>query len=61
MNIRNVYVLCMDKCQYSVKVINVTGLNALFVPILLFLMSEFFSVNDIPVCKEQTHIQINFD
>jgi hypothetical protein len=35
---------------FYVKVINVTGLNALFVPLLLVLMSEFFTVLMIYYC-----------
>jgi len=46
---------------FYIKVINVTGLNAEFVPLLLVLISEFFTVLMIYQCvKEWTHFQINF-
>lgn len=43
--------MCGQLPVFYIKVINVTGLNAEFVPILL-VISEFFTVfNDLPVCK----------
>jgi len=46
---------------FYIKVINVTGLNAEFVPLLLILISEFFTVLMIyQFVKEWTHLQINF-
>ena len=51
----------MDSCQCFYKVFNVPGLNAEFVPLLLVLISEFFTELMIYQCvKDWTCLQINF-
>jgi len=45
--------ICMDSCQCFYKVINVPGLNAEFVPLLLVLISEFFTVLMIYQCVKR--------